>query len=272
MASPLHPDGAHRHHETSVANRHVRINRAGAGAMLHAEGDAVSMEQMEQILNAHADAEYNTDVAARKAAHGEDANRFPLPRTNRQRRFDALRIIFDKAAGTPDVTARVPVVTIVCTQTELNQAIRQHLGNGDDMVESSSRMRLCETLNGAPVDPADLLVAAVLGQVQRLVVDDAGQPVHLGTRRRLFTGKLREAVLLTGNRCTHPGCELKIGNLHIDHLHAWAKGGRTTLANAGTLCQKHNQDKHDKGFTVHRDHTGWHHHRPDGTEIAPRGT
>ena len=38
------------------------------------------------------------------------------------------------------------------------------------------------------------------------------------------------------------------------------------------MCGPHNRAKHTAKFTVTvtGNHTGWHHHRPDGTEIAPR--
>ena len=129
---------------------------------------------------------------------------------------------------------------------------------------------MCETASGAPVDPADLVVAALIGNVRRIIVDPVGRVINHGRRRRLFTGAAREAVLLTGNRCIHPGCEQHVG-LQIDHLTPWAsRAGPTDIANAAALCRHHNLTKDRNQFTVHRDETGWHHHRPDGTEIAPR--
>jgi hypothetical protein len=38
-----------------------------------------------------------------------------------------------------------------------------------------------------------------------------------------------------------------------------------------TRMRPHNRAKHNGRITVTRDHTGWHHHRPDDTEICPRG-
>ena len=36
------------------------------------------------------------------------------------------------------------------------------------------------------------------------------------------------------------------------------------------MCPRCNRAKHASQITVRRDQTGWHYHRRDGTEIAPR--
>ncbi len=275
------PDGAHRDHEASRANRHLKRTQVGAGALLHAEGDALTMAIIDDILDAHTEAEYNNDLLERLQRYGDQAAKYPLSRTTRQRVFDAMLAIFLKAAGTTNTTRQVPLVTIFCTEAVLQQAIRDFFGQPSDPATPptsqrttlAEQTRLCETASGAPVDPHDLLIAALIGNIQRIVVDPAGRAIHLGRKRRLFTGAAREAVLLTADRCTHPGCGLRHPNIHIDHLDGWAtKCGNTDPFNAGPACPGHNNDKHTHGYTVYRDQTGWHHIRPDGTEIAPRGT
>ena len=51
---------------------------------------------------------------------------------------------------------------------------------------------------------------------------------------------------------------------------AESKLGHTDQDNAGPNCGWCNRTKHQLNLTVTRDHTGWHYHRPDGTEITPR--
>ncbi len=271
------PDGAHRDHEASRENRHVSSSQVGAGHVLHAEGDALTGDIIKEILDAHVEAEYQADLAQRSQQYGDQANKYPLRRTARQRRYDAFFTMCTKSAGTTESTDRVPLVNIFCTEAVLNQAIRQFFspGNTDAGPEAASpvseRMRLCETASGAPVDPHDLVIAALIGQVRRVVVDTAGRVIDLGRRSRLFTGAAREAVLLGGDRCCHPGCEMRIRNIQIDHLDAWAaSAGPTNPFNGGPRCPSHNRAKERGQFTVKRDATGWHHFRPDGTEIAPR--
>lgn len=132
-------------------------------------------------------------------------------------------------------------------------------------------MRYCETDSGAPVDPRDLVIAALTGQVQRLVSNPAGLTINLGRRSRLFVGSARDAVLLAGKRCCWPGCDAHTGQLQIDHMSPWISlCGETDPLNGAPMCGHHNRAKHRGRFTVTRDQTGWHHYRPDGTEITPR--
>lgn len=269
------PDGAHRDHELSRRNRHVSTSRLGAGGVLHAEGDALTHEIITEILTRHAEVEFEIDLAERLARYGQAAAQYPLARNARQRLYDALLAICLKAAGTTATTTQVPLVNIICTETVLADAIREFFGTPGDPARpsTSQRLRLCETAAGAPVDPHDLVIAALIGQVRRVVVDSAGRVIDLGRRSRLFVGAAREAVLLTGDRCCHPGCEMRVPRIQIDHIDAWAtRGGSTNPFNGDPECGKHNRDKQHGRFTVKRDHTGWHHYRPDGTEIAPRGT
>jgi len=263
------PDGKHADHETSRANRGVSTTQIGAGFELNASGDALSGEVITEILDQHAEAEYLTDVAEREARYGDDAELHPLERDARQRRYDALYAIFLKAAATTDTTNRLPLVTIHCTQHVLEDAIRTYFGR-PTLNDPSERMRLCETDSGAPVDLYDLAVAALIGQVQRIVSDPNGRPIHLGRRSRLFVGAAREAVLLMGDRCTQPGCHIRGRPVQIDHTTPWAMHGHTNANNGGPACGHHNRYKHNQRVTVMRDETGWHHYRPDGTEIAPR--
>jgi hypothetical protein len=121
------PDGAHRDHELSRENRHVKTSPVGAGHQFHAEGDALTGAIITEILDAHAQAEYETDLAARTELFGADAASHPLARTARQRRYDALVAICLKAAGTDESTAREPLVNIVCTAATLDQAIRDFI-------------------------------------------------------------------------------------------------------------------------------------------------
>jgi hypothetical protein len=96
------PDGAHRDHEASRENRHVKYSQLGAGYMLSAEGDALTGEKIHEVLTRRTEDEYRKDLAAREAMWGDDAANHPLPRTARQRHYDAFVSIFlDGGDGTP---------------------------------------------------------------------------------------------------------------------------------------------------------------------------
>ena len=261
------PDGAHRDQEMSRQNRKLGTTQLGTGFMLRAEGDALTGEVIKDILLAHADAEYHDDVARRFAEHGQDASTFPLARTATQRAYDALVACLLKAAGTTETTEREPLVIIHTTWWDLQQAIRSFLGTEAAEPPPSVRSRLCETDSGAPVDLRDLAVAALIGQVQRRVLDPAGLTIDLGRRSRLFVGAARDAVLLAGRRCCWPGCDAHAGRIEVDHISPWiALSGKTDPSNGAPMCGHHNRAKHNGRFSVRRDRTGWHHYRP----TAPR--
>ncbi len=102
----------------------------------------------------------------------------------------------------------------------------------------------------------------------RTVLVTDGQPTHVGSRRRLFTGRNRLAVKLQSTTCIWPGCWVPTSACEADHIQPHAHGGGTHPTNGAPLCGRHNRWK-QKGFTAGRDpDTGrWRTYRPDGSEI-----
>ena len=264
-------DGTIKDHALAREHRKATFVTLGKGFILRIEGDALTGEILHDVLAAHADAEYANDVAERLSKYGDEAKNHPLRRTATQRVFDAVQTIFAKAASTRDIADLIPIVNVVCTEATLAGAARDFFGAPGVPDKHSWREHLCETTDGRPVSPYDLIVAALLGNVRRVITDSVGRVIDLGRKSRVFTGAAREAVLLTGDRCTWPGCHTRTGSIQIDHLQPWARtAGLTNPINGGPCCPIHNRAKHNAGITVIRDETGWHHYRPDGTEIAPR--
>jgi hypothetical protein len=125
----------------------------------------------------------------------------------------------------------------------------------------------CETLDGHPIDPTEAFANALVGRLRRAVVGWDGVVVDMSGLHKLFTGPLRQAVMLTHTRCYWPGCTVKVHHCQADHLEPRRNGGRTNPGNGGPACGRHNRLK-EHGFTVRRDERGrLHVHRPDGTEI-----
>ena len=191
----------------------------------------MSGEILGEVLDAHCDAEFQRDLEERAERWGDAALQHPLARTARQRRFDALIAIMLKAAGTRASTDREPLVTIHCTPADRADAFRVFFGaeapptsdpSSDGSGGKSVRARYCETASGVRVSLADLAVAALLGRVQRVIDDPTGRVINLGRSSRLFTGATREAVLLAGDRCCWPGCDVRTGRIQIDHITPWA--------------------------------------------------
>ena len=184
-----------------------------------------------------------------------------LERSAAQRRFDALRAIFERAVSTAaDARSPEPVVNVVVDQATFEAWIAD--GPTPDVDVDARR---CETVDGVQVAPADVVALASSGHVRRVVMDGAGVVINLGRKVRLFTGSARQAALLHGTRCLWPGCGRH--RTHIDHTLDWQFEGLTDAANAGPMCPRHDRHK-NHGYTVRRDtRWRWHTHRPDGTEI-----
>ena len=126
------PDGAFKEHEAARSSRGARYETIGAWFRLILEGDAVSGEMMKEVLDAHVQAEYMADVAARELDHGDDAAGKPLRRTGLQRMFDAVKVIFMKAADTTDTSSREPLVALFTTPHDLEDACLLYTSDAAD--------------------------------------------------------------------------------------------------------------------------------------------
>ena len=126
------------------------------------------------------------------------------------------------------------------------------------------------TLDGIHIDPRDAVLASLYGKMRLVVTDDDGLPIQMTRASRLFTGRMRDAVLMTAIRCTHTGCDRGSTDCQIDHTVPWSEGGRTCVCNGNPGCRHHNLWRHLTGARVSRRRNGtWVTFRADGTEVAP---
>ncbi|MFQ5557473.1 MAG: HNH endonuclease signature motif containing protein [Acidimicrobiales bacterium] len=211
------------------------------------------------------DAERIADWEKARAEHGDDATDADLPRTEQQRRADALWQIFQDAAGADQsVVPPGSVHLIVWSADTYEEMLRRLDGRAPRRLAPASYR--CETIDGVPLEPVEAAAASLVGEVRRAVVDAAGTVIDLG-RARSFTGGARTAVQLSSRRCRWPGCSVPTSRCEIDHITEHSRGGCTDPGNGAPLCGRHNRWK-QKGFTTWRDPAGgWHVRRPDGTEI-----
>ena len=291
------PDGAKQRHEVARMNRCARRSIVGESSEITIRGDALSGEICWDAIEAHAEAEYCTDVERRAAMYGDDADNHPLARTHAQRLHDAFVAICLKSRGTPadttdidgtdDTTAPAtvasacpipttdPLVVIHTTPEFALAALLEYFGFDPTTyldiatrMSKSQRLYFCETAGGAQIDPSTLAVAMLCGQIQRIVTDPKGHTINLGRKSRLFTGAARDAALLNDDRCSN--CGARHRGIQIDHLLEWEDLGCSDQDNAGPNCGWCNRQKHRLKIAVRRDESGWHYYRADGTEIAPR--
>ena len=86
--------------------------------------------------------------------------------------------------------------------------------------------------------PAEFLIEPGQSTWRRLITRD-GVVIGADSRRRTFDGVLATIIRSRDRgRCTAPHCDARIE--HLDHLHRWSQGGRTTLDNGAGLCAFHN--------------------------------
>ncbi len=108
------PDGSHDDRDTAIEGRDARI--VVNGGQLDASivgGDVLTAEELKAVFDAYVDAEFQRDLAARKAEHGDNSDGKPFLRTARQRRFDAFVAMVRAAGANTDADTSQPVVDYV---------------------------------------------------------------------------------------------------------------------------------------------------------------
>lgn len=270
-AAVVDTDGAGQRHERAHRRRNAHLVRVGDEVVLRAQGGAWDGAVLGEVFQRFCHAEYLTDWAEARRQVGADLAIGFLPRSDGQRRFDALVAIFTAAASAPgSPRTGEPLVNVVVDARTAAELLAEAAGVAVPAPPPDEVLRRrCETVEGVQLAPADALAALLVGQLRRVVVDSSGRVIDLGRRSRLFRGGAREAVLLLERRCLWPGCNAPPGRLQVDHLHGWAyEGGRTDHDDGGPICGHHNLRKR-RGYSVRRDEHGqWHVLRPDGTEVG----
>ncbi len=128
----------------------------------------------------------------------------------------------------------------------------------------------CQTFDGDPIALRDVVAAALADKIRIVLRNADGTVTAMSSKQRLFTGALRDAVLLTATACTHPGCTVAASRCQIDHTLPHSQGGPTSTDNGNPGCGHHNRFRHTAGIKVIRLPDGTiATHRRDGTQIAP---
>lgn len=264
-------------HTHEARNAHWHADGDGGG--LAVEWGAVDAIAAREILDRYLEAEWMADWDATVAAYGDDASKLLMPRTDAQRRADAVtRALTDAAsrpagskAPEPVVNVHVDHATFTDLLTEAAVLPERDVDPFDDPtphVAPHVTERMNHTDHGDPLDPRIILQLLIEGHIRWVIRNDRGIPIRWGRRKRLFDGAAREAVRSLSTRCIHPGCRVPTRRTQTDHLAEWSQGGLTDPDNGGPSCRRHNATKTAGGYTVHRDHAGrWHTYRPDGTLV-----
>jgi len=256
------PRNSIRHETRNVSLLQDKID---LGWQLKGSLAAMQGANIDEIFGHYISAERLADWEKAKADRGDEATAADLPRTEAQRRADALWQVFQDAAKANDSACGVDFVhNIVWNESTFEEALRRLAGEEAQRLDAAEVV--CRTLDGVRLEPVEAAANALVSKMRRVVVDAAGVVIDLG-RARFFTGGARLAAQLSDSHCPWPGCSVPTSRCEIDHSIDHADGGLTNPGNGGPFCGKHNRHK-QKGFTVWRDPSGeWHVHRPDGSEI-----
>jgi hypothetical protein len=271
-------DGVERNDEASHARRTASVLDVDGSVVMRASGGTgmVTAELM-GIFRRFVEAEFAKDLVARTAEFGPDAPASKLPRTDAQRRYDAMVEIFRAAVLAPaDGLAPTPVVNVLVGFRTLQRLLaRRGMGVAPEPPEPSELMvERIESSTGVILAPDDVIAACLSGVVRRVVIDSASVVVDAGRKRRLFTGVARELALLLWQRCGHLGMHrVRRISCQVDHLDEWnADDGATDQVNARPRCSTHNPLKSKRRLRSVRDPNGYIvDYRSDGTPMLPVG-
>ena len=247
-------------------HRDARLAQNAWDATWDLDGRYGSMQgaSMHEIFAVYIAAEYEADWEKARAEHGDAACAAHLPRTDAQRRADALWQVFQDAVDNPVGATPVDFVHNIVWDAETYEEMVNRLDGNDPSPFDPDTFR-CETLDGLPVEPTEAAVSSLFDSVRRVVIDASGVVIDMG-RARFFTGNSRLAVRIKDKHCIWPGCHIPATQTQSDHLVEHTKGGRTNPDNGGPACGRHNRHKTNHGFTVHRTPDGQLNlYRPDGT-------
>ncbi len=260
-------DGPEPANERTHRNRDARLvqDHFELSWNLAARYAAMQGASMREIFDHYIDAELRADWEKARAEHGADACFADLPRTDAQRRADALwQIFMDAAAAEPGAVPPGFVHNVVWDAATFEEMVARIDGAEPQPLDPDTHR--CETIDGVPLEPTEAAACAMVSAVRRVLVDAAGTVIDQG-RARSFTGGARHAVKLASTTCVWPGCHVPTSRCEADHLIEHSRRGRTDPGNGAPLCGRHNRWK-QKGFAVRRSPDGeWHTYRADGTEV-----
>jgi hypothetical protein len=88
--------------------------------------------------------------------------------------------------------------------------------------------------------------------VVHMVEDADGKTLSVGRKTRSIPASMKRALLKRDTTCRFPGC---CNRIYVEghHIHHWANGGVTSLANLVNLCEFHHRFVHEYGYRVELD-------------------
>jgi hypothetical protein len=120
-----------------------------------------------------------------------------------------------------------------------------------DLRERTGAAFLGNHPDGVPLEVADRHICDT-GIVPIHFTDD-GEPLRLGTTKRLFTAKQRDALAARDGGCRFTECDRPASWCEAHHRIPWKEGGPTDTRDGVLLCRHHHMLVHDNGWAIDRD-------------------
>ncbi|PKI90558.1 hypothetical protein CW368_10260 [Actinomycetales bacterium SN12] len=147
---------------------------------------------------------------------------------------DAFAVILSAAARggeLPDLGGAAPTLVVTVDAADYAAGFGWARVDGGDGVEM-----------GVPIRVAAQVGCA--GGIQRVLFDDHGRIVSLGTSGRIFNALQRRAIIARDGGCVIPGCTIPATWCEIHHVIEHAAGGATHTDNGVALCWHHHRTLH----------------------------
>ncbi|UWF76956.1 HNH endonuclease signature motif containing protein [Microbacterium neungamense] len=246
LAAYLDPDGAEPKDELASRGRSLRLGRERDGRVsLRGELLPEVAAQLNRLLDSLLSPRVG-EVPVPDGVHFIDSQHdeawMPVDdRTRPQKQHDAFAAILMTAARSgemPDVGGAPPTLVVTVS------ASAYATGEG-----------------WAHVDGTDVLVpvrvaaqTACAGGVQRVLFDERGRIVSIGTSARIFNALQRRAILTRDGGCIIPGCTVPATWCEIHHVRDAARGGPTHTDNGVALCWHHHRTLHLSEWQIRMRH------------------
>ncbi|MGV2985770.1 DUF222 domain-containing protein [Microbacterium sp. AGC85] len=262
MVAYLDPDGAEPAEEAAMRGRYFSIGKVKDGAApvrgsLLPEVAAQLALLIDSLLNPKVNGadEPGRDGEATEGARAAGGVRFEPSedtdpadgtgvtdtRTRGQKLHDALATILNTAARTdlfPHLGGAAPTLTVSATAADLAAGYGwAQIGHTGDLVPLAAALQ-----------------TGCAGGIQRILFDDRGRIVSIGTSSRIFNALQRRAITARDGGCVIPGCTIPATWCEVHHVHEHAAGGPTHTDNGVLLCWFHHRTLHRTEWVIRMNH------------------
>jgi len=177
----------------------------------------------------------------------------------------------EAGAGTTD-----PSLSIEARRAQALMSLAHvYLANGDGPRNGGDRPRVTVLVNyddlirgvaGATllgsdtrISPREARRLACDADILPAVLGSDSQLLDLGRTTRLFSGDLRQAIVIRDRGCVFPGCHRDPRDCEAHHIKPWQDGGSTSFDNAALVCPTHHRlVEPDPNADRATEHERWH--------------